>query len=139
MNHKIIPMFVLSFIAGLLSTMNVWVEKISDIRIGLNDIYMSLLMTGWMFLLMGIYHRSKKFGVIGIIIIILSFICIRSQFLINEKQYLLGMIPHHSMAIHMSNTFLKNHKSHKKKLNNFVKHIKDTQSREITWMVGQSH
>jgi hypothetical protein len=31
-------------IAGSLSTMNVWVDKISDIRFSLNDLYMILLM-----------------------------------------------------------------------------------------------
>jgi hypothetical protein len=32
--------------------------------------------------------------------------CIRNQFLITERQYKLGMIPHHSMAVHMSKKLL---------------------------------
>jgi hypothetical protein len=31
-------------VAGALSTMNVWVDKISDIRFSVNDLYMILLM-----------------------------------------------------------------------------------------------
>ena len=29
--------------------MNVWVDKVDDIRFSMNDAYMTLLMTGWMF------------------------------------------------------------------------------------------
>jgi len=32
-------------LAGALSTMNIWVEKIEDIRYSLNDLYMILFMT----------------------------------------------------------------------------------------------
>jgi len=32
-------MFIISMLAGLLSTMNVWATRFSDIRISLNDIY----------------------------------------------------------------------------------------------------
>ena len=41
-------MFIIMIVSGLLSTMNVWVDKIEDIRFSLNDLYMTLLMTGWM-------------------------------------------------------------------------------------------
>ena len=37
-------MFFIMIVAGALSTMNVWVDKISDIRFSLNDLYMILLM-----------------------------------------------------------------------------------------------
>jgi hypothetical protein len=43
-NSHYIIMFFIMIISGLLSTMNVWVDKISDIRLGLNDLYMILLM-----------------------------------------------------------------------------------------------
>jgi hypothetical protein len=44
---EIILMMTIMFIAGLLSSMNVWVDKISDARLHINDIYMSLLMCSW--------------------------------------------------------------------------------------------
>jgi len=37
--HSTIPMFIIMILAGLLSSMNVWVDKLSDIRLHLNDIY----------------------------------------------------------------------------------------------------
>ena len=35
-------MFFIMIVASALSTMNVWVDKISDIRFSLNDLYMIL-------------------------------------------------------------------------------------------------
>ena len=59
-NHYIV-MFIIMIIAGLLSTMNVWIDKYQDIRYSLNDVYMILLMAGWMLFFMGLfsalYHR----------------------------------------------------------------------------------
>ena len=42
-NHYMI-MFIIMMLSGLLSTMNVYVDKFSDISFSLNDIYMILLM-----------------------------------------------------------------------------------------------
>ena len=52
-NHYTI-MFFIMILSGLLSTMNVWVDKLDDIRFSINDAYMTLLMTGWMFFFMGL-------------------------------------------------------------------------------------
>lgn len=95
-------MFVIMIIAGLLSTMNVWASKWSDVRWSVNDFYMALLMTGWMFLFMGILDKNFTIILLGLIFIVASFTAIRLQLYVNQKQYLLGMIPHHSMAILMS-------------------------------------
>ena len=51
-------MFCIMILSGLLSTMNVYVDKIDDIRWSLNDIYMTLLMTGWMITFMSIYYKD---------------------------------------------------------------------------------
>ena len=75
-------------IAGLLSTMNVFVDKIDDIRVNLNDLYMSLLMTGFMFLLTGIYNKSIKLLTIGGFIVLISFYFIRKQIFIFKFEYL---------------------------------------------------
>ena len=104
-NHYVI-MFIIMVLSGLLSTMNVWVDKIDDIRFSINDAYMTLLMTGWMFLFMGIIYQELSVFFIGLSLIILNIWCIRNQFLITERQYKLGMIPHHSMAVHMSKKLL---------------------------------
>ena len=59
-NHYTI-MFFIMILSGLLSTMNVWVDKLDDISFSINDAYMTLLMTGWMFFFYGIgLSRNKR-------------------------------------------------------------------------------
>lgn len=128
-NHYLVMFFIMIF-AGLLSTMNVWVDKYDDIRFSMNDIYMTLLMTGWMFLFMGIIYKELIVFIIGITLVIINIWCIRSQFLITETQYKLGMIPHHSMAIHMSKKLLEK----KNNIKPFLKNIINTQEDEILFL-----
>jgi len=125
-NHYVI-MFCIMILSGLLSTMNVWVDKVDDIRFSLNDAYMTLLMTGWMFLFMGIIYQEVTVFIIGLSLIIVNIWCIRSQFLITEIQYKLGMIPHHSMAVHMSKKLLEK----ENKISPFIQNIIKTQEDEI--------
>ena len=98
-------------LSGLLSTMNVWVDKLDDVRFSLNDVYMILLMTGWMFLFMGLVYQEINIIFIGLSLVLFNIWCIRNQFLITETQYKLGMIPHHSMAVHMSKKLLEKERS----------------------------
>jgi hypothetical protein len=116
--------------SGLFSTMNVWVDKVEDIRFSINDAYMTLLMTGWMFLFMGLIDQEIRVFFIGLSFIIFSIWCIRSQFLITERQYKLGMIPHHSMAVHMSKKLLEKENN----ISPFVKNIIKTQEDEIYYL-----
>ena len=64
---EIVIMLIIMFIAGLLSSMNVWVDKLSDMRFHLNDVYMSLLMCGWSLILMGIYYINPTILLVGIL------------------------------------------------------------------------
>jgi len=129
MNHYVI-MFFIMILSGLLTTMNVWVDKFDDVRFSLNDVYMVLLMTGWMFLFMGLFYRETKTFIFGLTFVIINLWCIRTQFLITENQYKLGMIPHHSMAILMSKQMLKKNNN----INNFLENIINTQEKEIQFM-----
>lgn len=128
-NHNVIMFFVM-ILSGLLSTMNIWVDKVDDIRFSINDAYMILLMTGWMFLFMGLIYQEIGVGFIGLSLIIFNIWCIRTQFLITEKQYKLGMIPHHSMAIHMSKKLLAKNNN----IQPFLENIINTQQDEIIFM-----
>ena len=123
-------MFFIMILSGLLSTMNVWVDKYDDIRFSLNDAYMILLMTGWMFFFMGIVYQDITVFLIGVLLVSVNIYFIRTQFLINETQYKLGMIPHHSMAIHMSKKLLEKKNNIKK----FLKNIINTQQKEILFL-----
>ena len=125
-NHYVV-MFFIMLLSGLLSTMNVWVDKVDDIRFSINDAYMTLLMSGWMFLFMGLIYQEKGVFFIGLSLIIFNIWCIRNQFLITETQYKLGMIPHHSMAVHMSKKLLEKENN----ISLFVKNIIKNQEDEI--------
>lgn len=134
MNHKqpnhYTVMFLIMILSGLFSTMNVWADKLDDIRLSINDLYMTLLMAGWMFLFMGLFYRDVKIFCIGMSIVIVIILCIRTQFLISESQYKLGMIPHHSMAVHMSKKLLEK----KNKISPFVQNIIKIQDEEIIFL-----
>ena len=124
-------MFCIMIISGLLSTMNIWADKADDIRFSINDIYMTLLMAGWMFVFMGIYDTELPILGIGILLVGICIWCIRTQFLVTNEQYILGMIPHHSMAVHMSRQLLRKQPG---RLRKFVKNILETQQDEIRYM-----
>lgn len=127
-NHYAI-MFAIMIVSGLLSTMNIWVDKIDDMRFSINDLYMILLMCGWMFLFMGLVYQERYIFVIGLVLVIGNIWGIRTQFLVTETQYKLGMIPHHSMAVHISKKLLDKEKD--KKIVQFAKNIIKTQDAEI--------
>lgn len=118
-------------LSGLLSTMNVWVDKFDDIRFSINDVYMTLLMTGWMFLFMGIYYNEINIILLGLFLVVSNIWCIRTQFMVTNEQYLLGMIPHHSMALLMSKKLIQNQLP---MLHDFASNIITTQEKEIEYM-----
>ena len=128
-NHYFI-MFVISVLAGALSTMSVWVDKLDDVRFSLNDVYMILLMTGWMILFMGIYYTHFGPGLFGLALVIISLWAIRTQAFITTHQFVTGMIPHHSMAVHMS----KRLREKGTPLREFADEIITTQEKEIAFM-----
>ena len=125
-NHYVV-MFFIMVLSGLLTTMNIWVDKLDDIRFSINDAYMALLMTGWMFLFMGLFYQESSIFFIGLSLIICNIWFIRTQFLVTSTQYKLGMIPHHSMAVHMSKKLLEKENDN----SSFVKNIIKTQENEI--------
>ena len=135
-NHYMI-MFFIMILSGLLSTMNIWADKVDDIRFSINDAYMTLLMSGWMLLFMGMFYKELSVFFIGLSIVIINIWCIRTQFLIDETQYKLGMIPHHSMAVHMSKKLIEKEKQKEKQKENkttirpFLQNLIKTQENEI--------
>jgi len=118
--------------------MNVWVDKLDDIRFSINDMYMTLLMTGWMFLFMGVYYQEFVIMFIGGFLVVLFIWCIRTQFMVTYEQYMLGMIPHHSMAIHMSKELLQS-MNKPSKIKDFLTNIINTQEKEIKYMKRMLH
>jgi hypothetical protein len=129
-----IIMFMIMILSGLLSTMNVWADTVDDMHISINDIYMILLMSGWMFAGMGVVYMDINICIFGTTIVLFSIWCIRTQFMVTPRQFMMGMIPHHSMAIHMSKKLIQNHPS---PIGDFAKQIIHAQKEEIGYMKRQ--
>ena len=123
-------MFFIMIFSAMLSTMNVWVDKYQDIRFSINDVYMAFLMGGWMLLFMGLLNKDPKIVFLGFLIVAINIGFIRTQFLVTEEQYKLGMIPHHSMAVHMSKKLLEKNNN----IPDFLKNVITTQESEIQFM-----
>lgn len=132
MNHTFL-MFLSMILAGLLSNMNVFADKFDDIRLSLNDVYMTLFMTGWMFIFMGIFTQNKNWIFLGFLLVVFNLYAIRTQLFISQTQYLLGMIPHHSMAILMSKKLMEKTNS----IETLLSDIITSQTNEIILMKKQ--
>ena len=138
MNHYT-SMFLIMLLAGALTTMNLWADKLSDFRWSINDVYMTLAMTGWMFFFMGLHDRRASVTLFGLILLTLSVLAIRTQFLVSTRQYLQGMIPHHSMAVLMSKRLLASQGSKEDPaMTEFLQRLIQTQEEEIRWMKARS-
>jgi hypothetical protein len=131
-NHEMFTMIIIMFIAGILSTMNIWADKPSDVILSLNDIYMAALMIGWGLLLSGLYYAVPGTTVLGAIVVIFTLILIRRQIFVNDRQFMKGMIPHHSMAVTMSKNIIE--KTDDPEVKKFAEGIIDAQEKEIDWM-----
>ncbi|MEO6150311.1 MAG: DUF305 domain-containing protein [Mucilaginibacter sp.] len=107
-NHylKLLLSLVISFFV-MYAVMFLNVDESSHIYLSINRLYMSLLMVSPMAIIMvivmrGMYPNKMVNGAImatGLIVFVVSFICLRTQAFISDRQYMKGMIPHHSSAI----------------------------------------
>ena len=132
--NDIIIMFIIMIIASIITGMNMWVNSLSDVRLHLNDVYMGISMTGWMFLLMGLFYSITNIIWIGLVTIIISAYLIRNQVFINQEEYLSSMIPHHSMAILMSKKLKEKDVITNNVIDDLVNNIIQTQQEEIDIM-----
>lgn len=131
--EAIIVMFAAMIIASLIAGMNLFVDKLSDIRLNINDLYMGITMSGIMFIVMGIFYRTAKLLSVGVLIFAIGVILSRTQAFVSPKIYIQSMIPHHSMAVLMSKQLLNNYKP-SKTLTNLANSIITSQESEIELM-----
>jgi Domain of unknown function (DUF305) len=124
----------ISIVSALLSGMWVWADKWSDIRLSINDLYMALLMTGWMFFLQGSVLKQMTYILMGLALVVASLCAIRFQILVTQEQYLQGMIPHHSMAIFLSKKQIEKSGNNEKILEGLPFSIIKGQDKEIELM-----
>ena len=112
MHHyrQFLIMITLHFIA-MYVFMYAMVNAFDNVFNNFNQVYMAALMTASMVLieipLMWGMYKSKKLNIIiiavGFVVLVASFMAIRKQTAISDRQFLRSMIPHHAGAILMCN------------------------------------
>jgi hypothetical protein len=136
--HTMIAMFVGSFIIQYFLMPPIMVNTLSDITNNIGKAYMATIMALFMILLevMMHDHQYSVFSLhfyVGIVVALTIFIYLyRKQVAIKDKQYLEGMIEHHSMALLTSEEILK--KTDNYDIAKLAKNIIQTQTDELRTM-----
>ena len=138
MKNHIIQFIIMAIVGILFNPMNMLAYRFNDLYLSLTLFYGGLLMASnmiWSHELVHYFsmgHFNGKMFMIGIILSGISVLLLRSQLLVNDKEWLKRMISHHSTALTTTHKINKNTKNEKiKKLSNDI--IK-TQEEEITQM-----
>ena len=135
---NIIQFIVMTLIGICFNPMNMLAYRFKDLYFSLTLLYGGLLMASNMiwsheivhYLSMGMF--DKKLFLFGIILSVIIVMIMRKQILVNDKQWLRRMIPHHSTALTTSNQIMK--KTKDKKIKKLANEIIETQEREIKLM-----
>ena len=133
-------MIILMVVASYFVMNNVMLTFKNGLYNHLNKGYMALLMGALMgiihYLIMichGHYTSKEIYGlIIWIIISLVIIILIRKQFLIEDNEFLKGMIEHHDMALLMSEKIKQ--KTKNKQIQQLTDNIILTQQQEINFM-----
>jgi len=135
-----IIMFIVMVIIGMLfNPMNILAYRFSDLYISQTLFYGGLLMASNMvwaheivhYLSMG--HFNMLVFYVGIILSIgVSILLLRQQLLVDDKQWLRRMIPHHSTALTTTHKIY--NRTNNPKIKELAKKIIDTQEKEIQLM-----
>jgi hypothetical protein len=112
-SHTIAIMFIFSFLIQYFAMPPIMVNSLNNITNNVGKAYMSMIMglsmvlaeVGMHDMQYGIVSSTKYALIIGLIAIFIYLY--RTQVAIGDKQYLNGMIEHHSMAILTSEEILK--------------------------------
>lgn len=132
-------MFVVMVIVGMLfNPMNILAYRLSDLYTSQTLFYGGLLMASNMmwaheivhYLSMG--HFNMLIFSIGTLLSICISILLRQQLLVDDKQWLRRMIPHHSTALTTSHKIY--NKTTNPEIKRLAKEIIDTQEKEIKLM-----
>lgn len=138
--HNQIIMFVIMTLIGIFfNPMNILAFRLNDLYFSLTLFYGGLLMASNMVWAHEIYHyfSMNKFNIyvffIGILLSVsVSVLLLRSQFLVDDTQWLKRMISHHSTALTTSHKIY--NKTNNVKLKKLAKDIIQTQEKEIYLM-----
>jgi len=135
-----IIMFIIMVIIGMLfNPMNILAYRFSDLYMSQTLFYGGLLMASNMMWAheivhyLSIGHFNMLVFSVGIILSIgVSMLLLRQQLLVNDKQWLRRMIPHHSTALTTTHKIY--NRTNNPKIKELAKEIIDAQEKEIQLM-----
>ena len=136
--HTMIVMFIGSFIIQYFVMPPIMIENFSDFTNSIGKAYMAIIMGILMVMIEVAMHdhqyavMSTSYYVILMALLVIFVYLYRKQVAINDKQYLEGMIEHHSMALLTSKEILK--KTNDYNIAKLAKNIIETQETEIKVM-----
>lgn len=136
--HSMLFMFIGSFIVQYFIMPPIMVNKISYITNNIGKAYLATIM-GLFMVLIEVMMHDHQYNILSInwYTILLALLALftylyRKQIAINDKQYLEGMIEHHSMAVFQSEEILK--KTDNYDVAKLAKNIIQTQNDELRFM-----
>lgn len=136
--HTLTIMFIFSFLIQYFAMPPLMVNSLSDITNNIGKAYLAVIM-GLFMVLIEVGMHDMQYGSISTtkygLIIALLFLFIylyRKQVAIKDKEYVKGMIEHHSMAVFMSEEILK--KTDNYNIAKLAKNIIQSQKDEIREM-----
>ena len=139
LKRQIIMFIVMVIIGMLFNPMNILAYRFSDLYISQTLFYGGLLMASNMMWAHEIVHYLSMghFNIlvfsVGIILSIgVSTLLLRQQFLVDDKQWLRRMIPHHSTALTTTHKIY--NRTNNPRIKKLAKEIIDTQEKEIQLM-----
>ena len=138
--HTIVIMFVFSFLIQYFAMPPLMVNSLNDITNNIGKAYLAVIMALSM-VLVEVGMHDMQYGIVSTTkyALILGFGALfvylyRNQVAINDKEYLNGMIEHHSMAILTSEEILK--KTDNYNIAKLAKNIIQKQNDELREMKG---
>ena len=138
LTHSMIIMFIGSFIIQYFLMPPIMVSKFSYITNNVGKVYMATIMALSMVIIEVMMHDHHYnvlsvnwYAILFALLAIFTYLY-RKQIAINDKQYLEGMIEHHSMGIFTSEEILK--KTDNYDVAKLAKNIIQTQTDEIRFM-----
>ena len=137
---SMITMFIGSFIVQYFLMPQIMVNKITYITNNIGKVYLSTIMGLFMVLIEVMMHDHHYrvlsinwYAILFALLAIFTYLY-RKQIGIDDKQYLEGMIEHHSMAVFQSEEILK--KTDNYNVAKLAKNIIQTQNDELQIMTG---
>ena len=136
--HSMIFMFVGSFIVQYFIMPPIMVNKLTYVTNNIGKAYLATIMALFMVLIEVMMHDHQyhvlsvnSYSILFALLALLTYLY-RNQIAVNDKQYLEGMIEHHSMAVFQSEEILK--KTDDYKIAKLAKNIIQTQTDELKIM-----